>query len=122
MKKFLKIAFIVALCLSMITATTAFAVTPSYAPYLGYEYNSFDESVAAPIGYTPEGTISGGDFEVVIKGLAVCYLGETTISFCKDCGQPGWGDKVELACRCTLLVLAIPLCKEFLDVILGLLK
>ncbi len=61
-------------------------------------------------------------FETVIKGLAVCYLGETTISFCKDCGQPGWSDKVELACRCTLLVLAIPLCKEFLDVILGLLE
>ena len=75
MKKFLKIAFIVALCLSMITATTAFAVTPSYAPYLGYEYNSFDESVAAPIGYTPEGTISGGDFE-----FSVNYEGFTDIS------------------------------------------
>ena len=61
-------------------------------------------------------------FKAVIKGLAVCYLGETTISFCKDCGQPGWSDKVELACRCTLLVLAIPLCKEFLDVICGLLE
>lgn len=61
-------------------------------------------------------------FEVVIKGLTVCYLGEFTVSSCKDCGQNGWGDKVELACRCTLLVLAIPLFEDFLEVILGLLE
>ena len=61
-------------------------------------------------------------FEVVIKGLAICYLGEFTVSTCKDCGQSGWGDKVELACRCTLLVLAIPLFEDFLDVIVGLLE
>lgn len=75
MKKFLKISFIVALCLSVITATTVFAVTPSYAPYLGYEYNSFDESVAAPIGYTPAGTIVGSDLE-----FSVNYEGYTDIS------------------------------------------
>ncbi len=67
MKKFLKISFIVALCLSMITATTASAVTPSYAPYLGYEYNSFDESVAAPIGYTPVETLIGSDFDFSVE-------------------------------------------------------
>lgn len=61
-------------------------------------------------------------FEVVIKGLAVCYLGEFTVSSCKDCGQSGWADKVVLACRCTLLVLAIPLFEDFLDVIMGLLE
>ncbi len=66
--------------------------------------------------------INNGYFEVVIKGLAVCYLGEFTVSTCKDCGQSGWSDKVELACRCTLLVLAIPLFEDFLDVIVGLLE
>lgn len=61
-------------------------------------------------------------FRVVLKGLAVCYLGEFTVSTCRDCGQSGWADKVELACRCTLLVLAIPLFEDFLDVIVGLLE
>ncbi len=61
-------------------------------------------------------------FEVVIKGLTICYLGEFTVSACKDCGQNGWSDKVELACRCSLLVLAIPLFEDFLDVVMGLLK
>ncbi len=61
-------------------------------------------------------------FEAVIKGLAVCYLGEFTISSCKSCGQNGWGDAVEVACRCTLLVLAIPLFEDFLNILLGLLE
>lgn len=61
-------------------------------------------------------------FQAVLKGLTVCYLGEFTVSTCKDCGQSGWGDKVELACRCTLLVLAIPLFEDFLEMLMGLLK
>ena len=61
-------------------------------------------------------------FQAVLKGLTVCYLGEFTVSTCKDCGQGGWGDKVELACRCTLLVLAIPLFEDFLEMLMGLLK
>lgn len=61
-------------------------------------------------------------FKTLIKGLSVCYLGEFTASACKDCGQNGWCDKVELACRCTLLVLAIPLFEEFLRIIVGLLE
>ena len=61
-------------------------------------------------------------FEAVIKGVAVCYLGEFTVSSCKSCGQNGWGDAVEMACRCTLLVLAIPLFEEFLNVLMGLLE
>lgn len=61
-------------------------------------------------------------FEVIIKGLSICYLGEFTISSCKDCGQSGWVDKVDLACRCALLVLAIPLFEDLLDVLTGLLE
>ncbi len=61
-------------------------------------------------------------FDAVIKGLSVCYLGEFTVSSCKSCGQTGWADTVELACRCTLLVLAIPLFEDFLEILMGLLE
>ena len=61
-------------------------------------------------------------FSVVLKALAICYLGEFTVGICRDSGQAGWGDKVELACRCTLLVLAIPLFEDFLDVITRLME
>ncbi len=66
--------------------------------------------------------VSNDYFKVVLKGLAVCYLGEFTISACKSCAQNAWADAVELACRCTLLVLAIPLFEDFLEVIMRLLK
>lgn len=76
MKKVLKISFIVTLILSIITATTVSAVSPQYAPYLGYEYNSYDESVAAPIGYVPETTLSGNDFDFTVD-----YKSFTDISY-----------------------------------------
>ena len=66
--------------------------------------------------------INNGYFNVILKGITVCYLGEFTVGACKDCGQSGWSDKVELACRCTLLVLAIPLFEDFLGVLVGLLE
>lgn len=78
-------------------------------------------SVFEFINHLAEGAgIRNEYFKVVIKGLAICYLGEFTIGACRDCGQNSWGDKVELACRCTLLVLAIPLFEDFLEVIVGL--
>jgi len=71
MKKYIKSFIAVLLCLLMIGSISAVAITPSYAPYLAYEYNTFDESVAAPIGYLPDGTVSGQDlhFQVDISSF-----------------------------------------------------
>ena len=61
-------------------------------------------------------------FKVILKGLGICYLSEFSVGLCKDCGQGGWADKIEMACRCALLVLAIPLFEDFLKVVLSLLE
>lgn len=61
-------------------------------------------------------------FKIVLKGISICYLCEFTVSACKDCGQAGWGEKVELACRCTILVMSIPMFEDFLDILTGFLK
>ncbi len=61
-------------------------------------------------------------FKVVLKGLSICYISEFAVGFCKDCGQGGWADKLEMACRCALLVLAIPLFEDFLSIVLRLLE
>lgn len=61
-------------------------------------------------------------FNVILKGLSICYISEFAVGFCKDCGQGGWADKLELACRCALLVLAIPLFEDFLSIVLRLLE
>ena len=61
-------------------------------------------------------------FKVILKGLSICYISEFAVGFCKDCGQSNWADKVEMACRCVLLVLAIPLFEDFLSIVLRLLE
>lgn len=69
MKKLLKSLIAVALCFMVITSVPASAVTTSFAPYSGYEYDSHSESVAAPIGYLASRTVSGHDlnFEADVK-------------------------------------------------------
>lgn len=67
MKKLFKSFLPVVLCLAMIGSMAASAISPAYAPYLGYEYNSFDESVAAPVGYLPSDTVDGSDFQFDIN-------------------------------------------------------
>lgn len=61
-------------------------------------------------------------FKTIIKGLSICYLCEFIAGFCKDCGQNGWADKVELACKCTLLVLAMPLFEDLLKMVIRLME
>lgn len=71
MKSFIKRAFVIVCCFALLASSTVSAITPSYAPYEGYEYNSYDESVAAPIGYLQSNTISGKDlsFPIDIKSF-----------------------------------------------------
>lgn len=61
-------------------------------------------------------------FNIILKCLGICYVTEFTVGFCRDCGQGGWAEKIELACRCVILVLAIPLFEDFLNVIMKLLE
>lgn len=47
--------------LILLTAPAASAGSVAYVPYTGYEYNSFTESVPAPIGYEAAAQLSGTD-------------------------------------------------------------
>jgi len=67
MKKFLKVSVIIAICLSIVASISVSAISTEYSPYLGYEYNSFSESTAAPIGYTPAATITGDDLDFTVE-------------------------------------------------------
>ena len=67
MKKLLKSMAAFALCFALVASTTVSAVTPSYAPYEGYEYNSFEESTAAPVGYLPSDIVDGSDLDFSVK-------------------------------------------------------
>ncbi len=66
MKKFLKVSLIIAICLSIVSSFTVSAISTEFSPYLGYEYNSYDESTAAPIGYTATESVSGKDIDFTV--------------------------------------------------------
>ncbi len=83
MKKFLKISLIIAICLSIVASLSVSAVSTKYAPYLGYEYNSYNESTAAPIGYTTSDTITGEDFDFSVEA-------ESFTDICVDTHNPDY--------------------------------
>lgn len=58
MKKFISTIIVVLVVASLLTGTV-FAAGSSFAPYKSYEYNMFDESIVAPIGYTISENITG---------------------------------------------------------------
>ena len=71
----LKKASIVLLCtVAMILCTTISVSASVMVPYLGYEYNSEEESVPAPVGYEPSTSVLGTDIG--------CGLLETPTDMC----------------------------------------
>ncbi len=81
MKKLLKSLVAVALCLTVLASVSVSAVTTAYAPYDSYEYNSYSESVAAPVGYLAEKNVSGSDlnFDVSVKAYTdICLDSHNT--------------------------------------------
>ncbi len=67
MKKTITRLLALVLCVILVGSISAYAITPSFAPYDGYEYNTYKESIAAPIGYLPTDNIIGEDFEFQIE-------------------------------------------------------
>ncbi len=61
-------------------------------------------------------------FRTVLKAIAICYLSEITSGICKDFGAVTWADKIVLACRCSMLIVALPLFEEFLALVTRFLK
>lgn len=56
-----KIVCIVLCCASILSAAAVSASAAGFVPYLGYEYNTEDESVPAPVGFEPLAMYSGND-------------------------------------------------------------
>ena len=69
-----------------------------FVPYKGYEYNSSDESVPAPVGYEPETFSLGGDIG--------CTTGPTLVGFVSDANGGDLHKGLLCAAFIPLLVLA----------------
>ena len=75
MKRKLIVLLLTVLLILSVPLTAAAA---GMTPYLGYEYNSADESVPAPVGYEPESIHFGKDLGTgeLVKPNDLCFFGD----------------------------------------------
>ena len=90
MKKFLKL--LICLTLAVVTTFSALMATAKsveYAPYKGYEYNDYEESVSAPTGYIPEFRINARTIglETPLKNPSDLYIDNNGYLYILDSGN-----------------------------------
>ena len=56
-------------------------------------------------------------FRLILKALGIAFLVSITASFCRDLGEGGIGDKLELCGKGAILALSLPILKKILDFI-----
>lgn len=81
------------------------------------------KSVYPAINRLREGFEAGGVpsecFSVVLKSLGIAYLTGFVADICRDYGHTSLASKAELAGKCAILVLCLPLMNSVLDTALG---
>ena len=65
--------------------------------------------------------LNGGIYTFLIKIIGIGYLVEFTADICKDTGNSSLGDKVLLGGKIIIMVMALPIVINILDIIMGIL-
>ena len=55
--------------------------------------------------------------DIMIKILGICILGDLSISLCRDQHHTTLGDALEMFCKCSVMVLALPIFEDVLNMI-----
>ena len=61
-------------------------------------------------------------FTVACKALGVCYLAQFVADLCRDFGQTSLAGRVELAGKCAVLALSLPLLRQLLELSISFLR
>ena len=54
-------------------------------------------------------------FTLIFKSAGICILTSLASEICRDCKEPSIASKIELAARCTLLTMSLPLIKKVFE-------
>lgn len=60
--------------------------------------------------------------KAIVKTLGVCYVTQLASDACRDAGQTAIASKVELAGKVCILLLALPLFQQLLEIAFGLIQ
>lgn len=61
-------------------------------------------------------------FVLLLKALGICYLTKFAADFCRDSGHSAVSTKIELAGRCGVMLLGLPLITNIVEFCTGLVK
>ena len=83
------------------------------------------KGVLSPIEYINEGLLKSGInteyFAVALKALGISYVTGFIADICRDSGQASLASKAELAGKCAIFIISVPLIGAVLDTALSLL-
>lgn len=60
--------------------------------------------------------------ELLLKSLAICYITQLASESCKDAGESSIATKIDLAGKCAILILSMPLFTELVNIVKGLMR
>lgn len=55
--------------------------------------------------------------DIMFKILGICLMGEFSVSMCRDHNHSTLGDALEMFCKCSVMVLALPIFEDALNMI-----
>ena len=67
-------------------------------------------------------SINSEYFTIVLKSLGICYVTQLASDTCRDSGYSAIASKVELAGKVSIVVIALPLFTNLVDIALGLIQ
>lgn len=62
-------------------------------------------------------SISTSGFKILFKALGISYVSQLASDICKDSGETALASKIELAGKVSVIIIALPLLKVFIELI-----
>ena len=59
-------------------------------------------------------------FTVLLRALGICYIAQLAYDVCMDAGETTLASKIELAAKIAIIVIALPIFREIIGVVMGL--
>lgn len=79
------------------------------------------EVIVSFYGIAQTSGISGSIFSLILKIIGIGYLAEFSAGICADSGCKSVGDKILFAGKVVIMILALPVIKDLLSLITGIL-
>lgn len=59
---------------------------------------------------------------IAVKCIGICFLGDFASDICSDCGENSLADGSRMICKCSILVISLPMYTDIFNMILKLWK